>query len=63
MNNAVFQGHFFARKVQAGTGSTRVVSFGFDCPSRAPSREEGCENMGYGLPGSHHWYKLRKVKV
>ena len=45
------------------------MSCGFDSRSRAISRVEGCENMDYGLPGTHHnpmikpWEFWHKVEL
>ena len=44
---------------RSGT-SSRVASCGFVCRSRAFSRVEGCENTGYGLPGTQH-YSCSKI--
>ena len=51
---------------RSGTRSL-VVSCGFDCRSRAASLVEGCENTGYGLPGTHalvlQFYPEQKIPV
>ena len=51
----MFQGHFLARKLRAVTGSTSILSCGFDRRSRALFT--GRRFLKQGLPGSHYHFR------